>query len=68
MRAAYDWNHPEAVAVITDHLLEGAHDDLGMPMACISEFQYPETEVETAGIALELAGGGRLSTWQGERL
>jgi len=33
MRAAYDWNHPEAVAVITDHLLEGAHDDLGMPMA-----------------------------------
>jgi urease accessory protein len=30
--------------------------------------QYPETEVETAGVALELAGGGRLSTWQGERL
>jgi urease accessory protein len=45
-----------------------AHDDLGMPMACISEFQYPESEVETAGVALELAGGGRLSAWQGERL
>ena len=54
--------------MITDHLLEGAHDDLGMPMACIREFQYPESEVETAGVALELAGGGRLSTWQGERL
>ena len=36
-------------------------------MACISEFQYPD-RVETAGVALELAGGGRLSTWQGERL
>ncbi len=54
--------------MITDHLLEGAHDDPGMPMACISEFQYPESEVETAGVALDLAGDGRLLTWQGERL
>jgi len=45
-----------------------ADDELGRPMACISEFRYPEGEVETAGVALALAGGGCLSTWQGERL
>ena len=38
------------------------------PMACISELRYPETEADTAGMALALAGGGCLSTWQGERL
>jgi urease accessory protein len=45
-----------------------AGDALGTPMACISEFHYPESDVDTAGVALALAGGGCLSTWQGERL
>ena len=45
-----------------------ADDALGTPMACISEFRYPETEVATQGVALSLAGGGSLSTWQGDRL
>jgi urease accessory protein len=45
-----------------------ADDELGAPMACISELHYPETESDTAGMTLALAGGGCLSTWQGERL
>jgi urease accessory protein len=45
-----------------------ADDELSAPMACVSELHYPETEVDTAGMALALAGGGCLSTWQGERL
>lgn len=45
-----------------------ADDDLGAPMACISELRYPETEADTAGMTLALAGGGCLSTWQGPRL
>jgi urease accessory protein len=45
-----------------------ADDALGTPMACISELHYPDTEVATVGVSLELAGGGCLSTWQGERL
>jgi len=45
-----------------------ADDDLGAPMACISELHYPTTDAETAGVPLELAGGGCLSTWQGQRL
>jgi len=45
-----------------------ADDALGTPMACISELHYPDTEVATEGVALALAGGGCLSTWQGERL
>lgn len=43
-------------------------DELGAPLACISELHYPEIEVQTAGVALALAGGGCLSTWQGDRL
>jgi urease accessory protein len=43
-------------------------DELGAPMACISELHYPEADVETAGVSLALAGGGCLSTWQGDRL
>lgn len=43
-------------------------DDLGAPMACISEFHYPDSDVDTAGMPLALAAGGCLSTWQGERL
>ena len=45
-----------------------ADDALGTPMACVSEFHYPDTDVATQGVALTLAGGGCLSTWQGERL
>jgi urease accessory protein len=45
-----------------------ADDALSTPMACISEFCYPDSAVETEGVALALAGGGCLSTWQGERL
>jgi urease accessory protein len=45
-----------------------ADDELGTPLACISEFHYPDSDVETEGVALTLAGGGCLSTWQGERL
>ena len=45
-----------------------AADELGTPLACISELHYPESDVETAGIPLTLAGGGCLSTWQGQRL
>jgi urease accessory protein len=43
-------------------------DALGTPMACISEFHYPNSDVEAEGVVLALAGGGCLSTWQGERL
>lgn len=45
-----------------------ADDELGAPLACISELHYPDSDVETAGTALTLAGGGCLSTWQGQRL
>ncbi len=45
-----------------------ADDELGTPLACISELHYPEIDVETAGVALSLAGGGCLATWQGQRL
>jgi urease accessory protein len=45
-----------------------ADDELGAPLACVSELHYPESEVDTAGHLLALAGGGCLSTWQGERL
>jgi urease accessory protein len=45
-----------------------ADDELGEPLACISEMHYPDSDVDTAGIPLALAGGGCLSTWQGERL
>ena len=45
-----------------------ADDALGTPMACISELHYPDIDIETAGVPLALAGGGCLSTWQGERL
>ena len=43
-------------------------DELGAPRACVSELRYPETEFDGAGTMLELAAGGCLATWQGERL
>jgi urease accessory protein len=45
-----------------------ADDELGAPLACVSELHYPESDVATAGVLLTLAGGGCLSTWQGQRL
>jgi urease accessory protein len=45
-----------------------ADDELGAPLACISELHYPDSDVDTSGIPLSLAGGGCLSTWQGARL
>jgi urease accessory protein len=45
-----------------------ADDELGAPLACISELHYPDGDVDTSGIPLSLAGGGCLSTWQGARL
>ena len=43
-------------------------DELGTPMAAVSELHYPDRDVDTAGTQLALAAGGCLSTWQGERL
>ncbi|KUH93277.1 urease accessory protein UreD [Mycobacterium sp. IS-3022] len=43
-------------------------DELGAPMACVSELHYPGNHIETDGVALALAGGGCLATWQGARL
>lgn len=45
-----------------------ADDVLGAPLAVVSELRYPEPAHDAAGITLALAGGGSLSTWQGERL
>jgi urease accessory protein len=45
-----------------------ADDALGTPMACASELHYPDGDAATRGVTLALAGGGCLSTWQGERL
>jgi urease accessory protein len=45
-----------------------ADDALGTPMACTSEFHYPDSDVDTEGVALALAGGGCLSTLQSEWL
>lgn len=46
-------------------------DEIGTPLACVSELRYPDVEFDTTapvGTRLELAAGGCLSTWQGERL
>jgi urease accessory protein len=43
-------------------------DDLGTPLACVSELRYPESAFDAMGTLLELAAGGCLATWQGERL
>jgi urease accessory protein len=43
-------------------------DELGAPRACVSELRYPTTAFDAAGTLLELAAGGGLATWQGERL
>jgi urease accessory protein len=45
-----------------------ADDALGTPMACLSEFRYPHVHTQSVGTTMELAAGGSLTTWQGERL
>lgn len=45
-----------------------ADDELGTPLACVSELRYPETGFDATGTKLNLAAGGCLATWQGERL
>ena len=44
------------------------YDELGRPLAFVSELRYPETTFDAVGTKFELAAGGCLSTWQGERL
>ncbi len=44
------------------------HDILGTPLASVSELRYPDIAVDVLGTVLELADGGSLATWQGERL
>lgn len=43
-------------------------DELGTPLACISELRWPATTFDAKGTLLQLAPGGCLATWQGERL
>ncbi|MDX1891907.1 urease accessory protein UreD [Mycolicibacterium sp. 050158] len=44
-------------------------DELGTPLANVSELRYPSPAFdEAAGTLLELAAGGCLATWQGDRL
>jgi urease accessory protein len=45
-----------------------ADDEIASPRASVSEFHYPRSDVDAAGTTLALAGGGCLSTWQGDRL
>ncbi|CPU51914.1 Putative urease accessory protein (UreH?) [Mycobacteroides abscessus] len=47
-------------------------DELGRPLALISELRYPATDsieqLPTGGTLLGLAGDATLLTWQGQRL
>ena len=45
-----------------------AHDELGTPLASVSELRYPDIASDALGTVLELADGGCLATWQGDRL
>ena len=44
------------------------HDALAAPRAYVSELHCPTTTSAAPGTVLELAGGGVLTTWQGDRL
>lgn len=44
------------------------HDLIGAPLASVSELRYPDIASEALGTVLELADGGSLATWQGDRL
>lgn len=43
-------------------------DEITAPRAYISELRYPEADFAGQGTVMALAGGGALSTWQGEQL
>ena len=45
-----------------------AHDELGAPLASVSELRYPDVTSDALGTVLALADGGCLATWQGDRL
>ncbi|OBG36048.1 urease accessory protein UreD [Mycobacterium sp. E3198] len=49
-----------------------ADDDISAPRAAVNEVRYPTTgfaaALEEGSTVLALAGGGTLSTWQGDRL
>lgn len=45
-----------------------ADDVITAPRAYDAELHYPATDVDSAGVTLALAGGGCLTTWQGDRL
>ena len=45
-----------------------ADDEIAAPLASVSELHYPRNDIERAGVTLNLAGGGCLTTWQGHRL
>ncbi|MCG7598076.1 urease accessory protein UreD [Mycobacterium sp. PSTR-4-N] len=45
-----------------------ADDEIAAPRAYESEMRYPAADVATRGMTLALAGGGSLTTWQGDRL
>ena len=44
------------------------HDELGAPLAAVSELRYPDIAADALGTLLKLADGGCLATWQGDRL
>lgn len=44
------------------------HDLIAAPLASVSELHYPDIATDALGTVLELAGGGSLATWQGNRL
>jgi urease accessory protein len=44
------------------------HDLIGAPLASVSELRYPDNASDVLGTVLELADGGTLTTWQGQRL
>jgi urease accessory protein len=44
------------------------HDLLGIALASVSELRYPDIANDAQGTVLELAAGGSLATWQGDRL
>jgi urease accessory protein len=45
-----------------------AHDLIGAPLASVSELRYPDVCSDALGTVLELAHGGSIATWQGQRL
>jgi urease accessory protein len=45
-----------------------ADDEIGAPLASISELHYPRSDADAPGTTLALAAGGCLTTWQGRRL